>query len=173
MYIFPFVSLACATPLLPSRRRFLWATDSTAMLLRSTQVPRDPQQAAWYSLGFVWRRLLVFDQPSFSTPPKGNIAPEKWWLGDYFPFGKVTFQGRTVKLQVGINSFAAILWYLVSDRTWIVWVCYGNKTQPDHHNFFQAFHKTRVRLHLQVRTIGIGDIQSSTPRFIPFTIVHP
>ena len=27
------------------------------------------------------------------TPLKFNIAPEKWWLEDYFPFGKVTFQG--------------------------------------------------------------------------------
>ena len=27
------------------------------------------------------------------TPPKFNIAPEKWWLGDYFPFGKITFHG--------------------------------------------------------------------------------
>ena len=27
------------------------------------------------------------------TLPKLYIAPEKWWLEDYFPFGKVTFQG--------------------------------------------------------------------------------
>ena len=27
------------------------------------------------------------------TPPKFDIAPEKWWLEDYFPIGKVTFQG--------------------------------------------------------------------------------
>ena len=27
------------------------------------------------------------------TPPKFNIAPEKWWLEAYFPIGKVTFQG--------------------------------------------------------------------------------
>ena len=25
--------------------------------------------------------------------PKFNIDPEKWWLEDYFPIGKVTFQG--------------------------------------------------------------------------------
>ena len=29
-------------------------------------------------------------------PPKFNIAPEKWWLEDYFPIGKVTFQGLLV-----------------------------------------------------------------------------
>ena len=28
-----------------------------------------------------------------NTHPKFNIAPEKWWLEDYFPIGKVTFQG--------------------------------------------------------------------------------
>ena len=27
------------------------------------------------------------------TPPKFNIDPEKLWLEDYFPIGKVTFQG--------------------------------------------------------------------------------
>ena len=27
------------------------------------------------------------------TLPETNIAPEKWWLEDYFPIGKVTFQG--------------------------------------------------------------------------------
>ena len=27
------------------------------------------------------------------TPPKFNIDPEKWWLEDYFPVGKVTFKG--------------------------------------------------------------------------------
>ena len=35
------------------------------------------------------------------TPRKFNIAPEKWWLEDYFPIGKVTFQVRTVKLREG------------------------------------------------------------------------
>ncbi len=32
-------------------------------------------------------------QVANNTPPKFNIAPEKWWLEDYFPIGKVTFQG--------------------------------------------------------------------------------
>ena len=27
------------------------------------------------------------------TPPKFNIAPENWWLENYFPIGNVTFQG--------------------------------------------------------------------------------
>ena len=34
-----------------------------------------------------------FPQVSGDTPWKFNIAPEKWWLEDYFPIGKVTFQG--------------------------------------------------------------------------------
>ena len=37
------------------------------------------------------------------TPPKFNIAPEKWWLEDYFLIGKVTFKGY-VKLQGGIEN---------------------------------------------------------------------
>ena len=35
------------------------------------------------------------------TPQKFNIAPEKWWLEDYFPIGKEAFKGRAVKLQGG------------------------------------------------------------------------
>ena len=35
------------------------------------------------------------------TPPKFNITPEKWWLEDYFPIGKATFQGLYVKLREG------------------------------------------------------------------------
>ena len=57
--------------------------------------------------------LVVFSSPDTKTrgyrdffvpstyPPKFNIAPEKWWLEDYFPIGIVYFQGRTVKLQEG------------------------------------------------------------------------
>ena len=33
-----------------------------------------------------------------NTPPKFNIAPQKWWLEDNFPVGIVNFQGRTVKV---------------------------------------------------------------------------
>ena len=36
---------------------------------------------------------LVDTVYQWNTPPKFNIAPEKWWLEDYFPIGKVTFQG--------------------------------------------------------------------------------
>ena len=33
------------------------------------------------------------NQHLLDTPRKFNIAPKKWWLEDYFPIGKVTFQG--------------------------------------------------------------------------------
>ena len=56
---------------------------------------------------FLWENVVTFKQtisliqglPWMSlglylhTPPKFNIAPEKWWLEDYFPIGKGTFQG--------------------------------------------------------------------------------
>ncbi len=40
-----------------------------------------------------------------TPPPKFNIAPKKCWLEDYIPVGKVTFQGRAVKLREGNCSF--------------------------------------------------------------------
>ena len=39
---------------------------------------------------------LVIPKPELQikhTPPKINIAPEKWWLEEYFPFGMVFFEG--------------------------------------------------------------------------------
>ena len=53
------------------------------------------------------RRTMQVHEPF--TPPKCNIAPEKWWL-DYDPFllgQPVTFQGRTVQLREGIH-----IWFL-------------------------------------------------------------
>ena len=49
-------------------------------------------------------------------PPKFNIAPEKRWLEDYFPFGKVTFQGPTVKLR-GCNLHLHHAWRGGDPRT--------------------------------------------------------
>ena len=53
------------------------------------------------SLAGAMLKLFFGEKPSLGrfvvgkldTPPKFNIAPEKWWLEDYFPIGKVTFQG--------------------------------------------------------------------------------
>ena len=54
-------------------------------------------------------------QNKWYIPPKFNIASEKWWLEDYFPIGKATFQERTVKLREGIlpkfnSEFASEKW---------------------------------------------------------------
>ena len=48
------------------------------------------------SLSHFWHRApekIQIDGECLCTPPKFNIAPEKWWLEDYFPIGKATFQG--------------------------------------------------------------------------------
>ena len=37
--------------------------------------------------------LQIEAEQKKDTLPKFNIAPEKWWLEDYFPFGLVYFQG--------------------------------------------------------------------------------
>ena len=67
------------------------------------------------------QRILFIKNPSLApwhdmdhgdTPPKFNIAREKWWLGDYFPFGKVTFQGRAVQLQVAMPRESPAAWCL-------------------------------------------------------------
>ena len=47
-------------------------------------------------VGEVVLQKEVGDPPLSSKkihPRMINIAPEKWWLEDYFPIGKVTFQG--------------------------------------------------------------------------------
>ena len=55
-----------------------------------------------------WKKWGIFQ---CHTLPKFNIAPEKWWLEDYFPFGMVYFQGWTVKLPWGISEpRGLILW---------------------------------------------------------------
>ena len=38
------------------------------------------------------------------TPPKFNIDPEQWWLEDYFPIGKVTFQGLYMLTFWGVRK---------------------------------------------------------------------
>ena len=53
--------------------------------------------------GFAWKKKVRTLQPKLpivlqmrcldGTPPKFNIASEKWWLEAYFPIGKATFQG--------------------------------------------------------------------------------
>ena len=42
---------------------------------------------------------VVSYPPKCSTPPKFNIAPEKWWLEDYFPFWDGNFSGAMLNFQ--------------------------------------------------------------------------
>ena len=41
-----------------------------------------------FQVGGIWTKRSLE-----GTPPKFNIAPEKWWLEGYFPIGKLNFQG--------------------------------------------------------------------------------
>ncbi len=51
------------------------------------------------------RANLELSLPSkISTPLKFNIDPEKWWLEDYFPIGKVTFQGLSLLNFGGVRQ---------------------------------------------------------------------
>ena len=40
----------------------------------------------------------MFFQPAVA-PLKTNIAPERWWLEDYFPFGKVYLENLVLKIE--------------------------------------------------------------------------
>ena len=50
-----------------------------------------------------------------NTPWKFNKAPEKWWLEDYFPIGKVTFQGAML-------NFVRVYFFVHDLGKW--WPCY-------------------------------------------------
>ena len=56
--------------------------------------PQKSSRSVWKKICWKIRGIesfLIWSQKL--TPPKFNIAPEKWWLEDYFPFGMVYFQG--------------------------------------------------------------------------------
>ena len=70
----------------PRRRAKLLPLPSKASIFgrgsdKQTALQKDP-----------WDKLDVF-YTGF-TLPETNIAPENWWLEDYFPFGKANFQGQ-------------------------------------------------------------------------------
>ena len=72
------------------------------------------------------------------TPPKFNIGPEKWWLEDYFPIGKVTFQGLRVKIHKFIcrdEKFFKWSMFILQYRTEISW--FMRNTTP--HNWGLCF----------------------------------
>ena len=70
----------------------------------------------------------------FSTPPpKFNIAPEKWWLENYFPIGKVAFQGQTVKLREGnlhLDFWTSLVHPGTNSSLAYVFLVKRNQTQP-------------------------------------------
>ena len=45
----------------------------------------------WWEITITSIVYLVVIRIFLVTPPKFNIAPEKWWLEDEFPFGIVYF----------------------------------------------------------------------------------
>jgi len=47
----------------------------------------------------------LFEKASNCTPLKFNIAPEKWWLEDYFPLGKVTMVYKLQGITTRVFSF--------------------------------------------------------------------
>ena len=59
-----------------SLEAYTWFNDITDDSNAIFQLPQEPTE----------QQLQV-------THRKFNKAPEKWWLEDYFPIGKVTFQG--------------------------------------------------------------------------------
>ena len=52
------------------------------------------QMSPWWFKSSLKRPTSKMDsfQEKKSYTPKFNIAPEKWWLEDYIPFGKAYFQ---------------------------------------------------------------------------------
>ena len=64
---------------------------SSCIAVSSTWSERQLFKGDNGEIDFMWRLLKCF--PSRLTPWKFNIAPEKRWLEDYFPFGMVHFQG--------------------------------------------------------------------------------
>ena len=56
-------------------------------------------------------QVRVYKQ--YIHPRSLKIAPEKWWLEDYFPIGKAYFQGRALKLPgwYFLEPFRSYLWH--------------------------------------------------------------
>ncbi len=65
-----------------------------------TFCPKRVQKLFFYLFIFLIRKDATLCWLGINTPRKFNTDPEKWWLGDDFLFGKVTFQGRAVKLPI-------------------------------------------------------------------------
>ena len=88
-----------------------------------------------HPLDFLLRLGDILDRLKFFEPTEYSLPLKKWWLEDYyFPFGKVTFQEGTVKLQVvcpwkdGWNfkdlfvCLDRILWISTKHQSEMTWV---------------------------------------------------
>ena len=78
---------------------------------------------AYFNLPNWWGSIKLRSPEIYNIHPlKFNIAPEKWWLEYYFPIGKVTFQGRTVKLQGGNDRLGAhFVWAILAGAIFSPW----------------------------------------------------
>ena len=77
----------------------------------------------WGNLGCNYNSLKVF------TPPKFYIAPEKWWLEDYFPIGfwclfrgELLDFGRVTFLRLG-PKVCRLLWRKYNKPLMVRWSC--------------------------------------------------
>jgi len=82
------------------------ARETLALHHREAEVFQPNHQRGWVGNEF-WEGLPFFRSrmkwSKIFTLPKFNIAPQKWWLEDYFPFGMVYFQVRTVSFRECIH----------------------------------------------------------------------
>ncbi len=62
---------------------------------------RKPTKKSWHS----YADLSLSMQFSL---PETNIAPEDWWLEDYFPIGYAYIQGRTVSFKEGKGCYCFV-----------------------------------------------------------------
>ena len=79
------VPVICSEALYPTVYQF----KGTARLLRTTRLG----DLLMGSEDNVYSCEVKHRPEQMLRPPKFNIAPEKWWLEDYFPFGMAYFQG--------------------------------------------------------------------------------
>ncbi len=76
----------------------------------------------FFKLSYFWylKRLNLY------TLPETNIAPEKWWLGNYFPFGaRPTFTGY-VSFREGTSKHYLFLLYLKGLNLFLNLFCFNS-----------------------------------------------
>ena len=93
-------------------------------------IPWDPHMLLWTWFHRCCRRMCPFPRRrrqgrdgrlrggNLQNHRKFNIAPENGWLEDYLPFGRVTFQGRTVKLPGVVFLSPFCCWIFCLQQHW-------------------------------------------------------